>query len=800
MPEMHSKLATISGKWEETMTFNSDQDSFKALKKVIAERTSTTIAWVGAGLSAQAGLPSWPVLIAHLVEVGRRKVSGMGSPDKEKGLLQALEEKARARDFWVAFHIAEELLGQVTYQAEIREKLDTSAKPPEAYAKLWSTGIQGIISFNLDHFAQQSFSLYKPGARVDTFIGEQARNLAGILQRTNNFIGNPHGDINNSATWIFTQSKLNSLLTDAGYRQFINTCLVSRTVIFIGITVDDKAIEDHLATLREISTSGVTHYWITHRADSATDKWAESLNVRIIRYEAKGSDHSELLECLEALSGAVPNIEPKILRPVISTTAHPTGSILPPDEMLALPLETIRDQLNSHALNLLANANAIAYENYANFEREYDEVIDRAWYATERPPKNKILGYTLIERVAQGSFGDVYSATDPNGSKVALKLLRRDVRREPAMLQTFRRGVRSMQILQKHQVTGMVNFIDASEIPAFVVMDWINGPNLMDAVKAKELTSWDNILNAALQLSEIIYSAHQLPEGVLHRDIRPPNIMLRDLWETREINIVVMDFDLSWHVDALEKSIVAKPLGFMAPEQLHQKKSLTRSALVDSFGFGMTLYYILTEDIPVPDQQKHHDWEKTLRFKIQRRQCPEWKSLPSRVMRLIQGCTLDRQSERPDFSHITSELKSLRQCLLEQTETVSADYYCEEIAANAGTMENYVWNTDDNMAIYKSGGLLVSLAANVPQDELNLTMKWQQTGEENWKALPKTSHQVSERAKPILERGGWSNAKFGASLGQMQIEATLAIDRHSFEPRKLAKAIDSVVAAMLPKG
>ena len=113
-----------------------------------------------------------------------------------------------------------------------------------------------------------------------------------------------------------------------------------------------------------------------------------------------------------------------------------------------------------------------------------------------------------------------------------------------------------------------------------VVMDWVDGPNLTEAVQKKVLKNWTMILTLARDLARIIHAAHLLPERVLHRDIRPPNVMLRDFWTNgNELNVVVMDFDLSWHVDALEKSIVAKPLGFMAPEQLHQRESAsTRSA------------------------------------------------------------------------------------------------------------------------------------------------------------------------------------------------------------------------------
>ncbi|MGC3987685.1 MAG: protein kinase [Pseudorhodoferax sp.] len=499
----------------------------------------------------------------------------------------------------------------------------------------------------------------------------------------------------------------------------------------------------------------------------------------------------------------MPSKDPIVTTPVLSigVTTAPTGALLPPDELVARPLEEIRNVLNSHALQLLSTADAKTYTAYDTFSLEYDEAIDRAWYALATPPKNVLLGYTLVRRAAQGSFGEVFEALDPKGDRVAIKLLRRDVRREPAMLQTFRRGVRSMRILRKHGVPGMVGFIDASEIPAFVVMEWIDGPNLMDAVQSKLLNGWLENLTVARDLARIIHAAHLLPEGVLHRDIRPPNVMLKNYWNNgNEIDVVVMDFDLSWHVDALEKSIVAKPLGFMAPEQLHQRSAEnTRSALVDSFGLGMTMFYMLTGEIPVPDQQRHKDWEDILNRKVRARRCTSWKSLPYRVARLINGSTQDQQRNRWDFSGIVAELTALILAHEGETDAVSIDLLGEEIAAHAESMLNYVWDEARNSAVYKSGGLFIDVHSDVPQGEIDLTMEWRQTGDENWKLMPKSGAQVMERAKPYLEKNGWLNAKFEGSYGFMRITAKFSLENSNFNPAQLGKGIDALVAVMLPK-
>ncbi len=162
----------------------------------------------------------------------------------------------------------------------------------------------------------------------------------------------------------------------------------------------------------------------------------------------------------------------------------------------------------------------------------------------------------------------------------------------------------------------MVAYKEASEIPAFVVMDWVEGPDLGQAVAAKQINDWSLILRIGVDLASIVRRGHLLPERVLHRDLRPSNVMLEgfhtapDTWR-----VVVLDFDLSWHQGAPEQSIVpgGSMVGYLAPEQLEQILGVsTRHASVDSFGLGMTLYFMISQRNPLPDQQRYQDWSRVV--------------------------------------------------------------------------------------------------------------------------------------------------------------------------------------------
>lgn len=786
------------------MAFDFTQNSYKSLKKILSERTSPVVAWVGAGLSAPAGLPSWHQLLTHLITSLKSKLKFINPDERLKSLEKTLQEEYHKNNYWICFQLLEQLLGETTYQAEIRDLLDTGhhKQIPQSYSLLWKIGIQGIITLNLDQFATRSFSEFRPGDVVDLFVGEQSKNLASVLQRNRPFIGNIHGIIENSSTWIFTHDKLNKLLADDGYKQFINSCLLTRTIFFIGVSADDIAVQKHLEIIKNAGISGINHFWLTSRKDQKTDGWSEKFNIRTIFYNSIDNDHSELIECLNELSKSEVPKEEIIKEPIIFSgySYENESELLSPDELVIRPLEYIRKSLNKHALSILEKPDSDSYRKYNEFSQEYDEPIDRAWYVSEKPPKNRILDYQIIRLISQGSFGDVYEALDPTGINVALKLLRRDVRRNPSMLQAFRRGVRSMQILKTRNINGMVGFIDASEIPALVTMEWIDGPNLQEAVETKIINDWNSIILVARNLSQIIYQAHTLPEGVLHRDIRPPNIMLKDYWTNGGvIDVVVMDFDLSWHINSLEKSISAKPLGFMAPEQMHRRpKESTRSALVDSFGLGMTLYFMITNEIPVPDQQKHKDWEKNLNTKIKSKIFKSWKSLSHRISRIILGSTQDQQNMRWDFAKIVTELDKLYLVVNGETQNLPIDYYAEEVSSHAETMLNYEWEESKSQAVYQSNGLTLSISGEAQNKQIKMAMTWMQTGEENWKTLPKTNAQIRDRAEPILKKYGWDFIQNDISLRYFKIVAYKSID-DKFSASNLALGVDNLVQALAPR-
>jgi len=430
-------------------------------------------------------------------------------------------------------------------------------------------------------------------------------------------------------------------------------------------------------------------------------------------------------------------------------------------DILKLDTETIRKILNRRAKQILSSPSEEKFREYEEFSKAYDEAIYRAWYTSIDPESNILCDYTLKREIAFGAFGKVFLANDSDGREVAIKVLHEEIRRDPDLLYSFRRGVRSMSILSDHNVQGMIAYRDASEIPAFVVMDWVDGPNLKSAMKAGQIKDWDIILRISTNTSSIVRQGHLLPERVLHRDLRPSNIMLKEFYTNPDDwKVVVLDFDLSWYRGSLEKSIIhgSTLLGYLAPEQIQQVRGIsTRHTAVDSFGLGMTLFFMCSGRDPIPDEHLHRDWEETVLNATNRVKKCTWYSIPNRFARLILKATQQNQRDRWDMAQIEGELQRLQNAVMNPESVESAELVAEEIAARCRFMDGYSWNDDNTMAKKETAsGVVLEVTGDESNRLVRVGLSWGLPGVRGKESVGKWIPQCMDAAVGILKKGGWN--------------------------------------------
>lgn len=758
------------------------QDAYIQLRGLIAERVSPVLVWTGSGLSAAAGLPTWSDLKSSLVEALVKKANSFTESEATK-LLDIADGIRSEPNYWVAFERLQSSLGKASYREQVRAALARAnqAHVPETYKNIWRLPVNGVMNLNLDRLATRAFWEVGPRVVPQEYLGSQIGRLMNILHSEHRFIANLHGTLEDSSTWVFTRRELSQLTASDQYRGFLATCLSTFTNIFIGMSVDDVAVGGHLHTLSTLGIQTPVHYWLTSRSDLKTDTWAESFNVRPIRYDSRSGNHSEVNEFFQGILNYIPR-EPADAPPVAATTDTARPATLPtPAELATWDANKIRLVLNAKASEILDEDGDGEYNEYNRFIATYDEAIYRGWYTTTTPGRNRILGYELQKDVARGAFGRVFKAVDQDGNQVAIKVMLEEIRSNIELLKSFRRGVRSMRILQDRHVKGMVSYLNASEIPAVVVMDWIDGPNLADAKESGFLNNWISVLKVSLALVDIIRAAHVLPERVLHRDIRPTNIMLRNFWDDPDApEVMVLDFDLSWHRGAQERSVLhgTAPgyLGYLAPEQIERiPNASTRNAAVDAFGIGMTLYFLISGVDPQPNSHRQQGWNEKVHNEARHLPASAWKSLPARFARLVTVSTRDRQNERWDLSQVRGELGRLLEAETDPTRFSSTEFLAEELAANCTALESYDWLSDESCArCILPTGLSLEIRGDEPAGLVIFIAKWNSTGVARRKGLDKFVSAGAQTARARLKSSGWKLRIEAVESHSLQIEAEIS--------------------------
>lgn len=203
-----------------------------------------------------------------------------------------------------------------------------------------------------------------------------------------------------------------------------------------------------------------------------------------------------------------------------------------------------------------------------------------------------LLGRFRLDRVlGVGGMATVYAATDlASGRTVAIKVALDEDGTKNARLS---REAHVLEALDDPHIVPLVTYGRAGERLTFIAMEWIDGPSL-----ATYLTWQRPALVDVLQISERIAlalaAAHA--HGILHRDVKPSNVVLRDAEPTRAM---LLDFGLATLPSAsplTAEGALLGTLGYMSPEQILGRAQL--DARTDLFSLGCVIYEMITGVTP----------------------------------------------------------------------------------------------------------------------------------------------------------------------------------------------------------
>jgi len=221
--------------------------------------------------------------------------------------------------------------------------------------------------------------------------------------------------------------------------------------------------------------------------------------------------------------------------------------------------------------------------------------------------------YRIIRRLGRGGMGEVFLAEDPRlGRPVALKLLLEEYTRDPSRLLSFEREARAASSLNHPNILTVYEIGEAGG-RHFITTEFVDGETLRRRIKRAPMST-EEALALATQVAEALAAAHEA--GVVHRDVKPENVMVR-----RDGYVKVLDFGLAKLVERRHPSAgsveeaatvqmahtlpgaVMGTVWYMSPEQARGEAVDERT---DVWALGCVLYEMLAGRPPFVGETPSH--------------------------------------------------------------------------------------------------------------------------------------------------------------------------------------------------
>ncbi len=218
------------------------------------------------------------------------------------------------------------------------------------------------------------------------------------------------------------------------------------------------------------------------------------------------------------------------------------------------------------------------------------------WWHLAGPlePGLQVREYTIIRMLGKGGMGEVYQARNELAEQtVALKVVSPEVMRTQGMRERFLEEARVMSRMRHPNVVQLYSFFEEGN-RLFMAMEFIAGRSLEELLDERPL-EWQEAVNITREVLKGLAYAHGLPEPVVHRDIKPDNVLLGDDGSVR-----IIDFGVARAMDRAKMTKTGAAVGtyeYMSPEQVRGQEV---GPAADVYAMGITLYKMLSGVVPFP--------------------------------------------------------------------------------------------------------------------------------------------------------------------------------------------------------
>lgn len=260
--------------------------------------------------------------------------------------------------------------------------------------------------------------------------------------------------------------------------------------------------------------------------------------------------------------------------------------------------------------------------------------------------------YILQRPIGQGATGTVWRGTDlSNGHPVAIKLLHESLLRQPKLVTRFVQERTILLMLRHRNVVRVRDLFSVGETLG-LVMDLVSGGSLRDHLRRHHTVAAGEAARLAAQVAAALAEAHEL--GVVHRDLKPDNILLQA--EAGRLETRLTDFGVARILNTpsmtTPNAVVGTP-HYMSPEAFH---SPSTSPAADVYALGVLLYEMVTGRPPydsdsIPDLMRRHMEGNPARP----------PGIPDGYWDAIMACMSLKPRLRPSAAELVADLSDLSQ-------------------------------------------------------------------------------------------------------------------------------------------
>lgn len=292
---------------------------------------------------------------------------------------------------------------------------------------------------------------------------------------------------------------------------------------------------------------------------------------------------------------------------------------------------------------------------------------------------NKFIGkrldgrYEIRELIGIGGMADVYKAYDLMEDKiVAVKILKDEYSTNEDFKRRFRNESKAIAVLSHPNIVKIFD-VSFGERVQFIVMEYVNGITLKEYIEQQGVVGWKEAVHFTVQILRALQHAHD--NGIVHRDIKPQNVML-----LQDGTVKVMDFGIARFARDNGRTVSEKAIGsvhYISPEQARGEVTDERT---DLYSVGVMMFEMLTGKLPF-------DGESPVAIAVKQMQAeaPALRSLNDQIPEGLEEIVVRAMKKDPDLRYQTAA-EMLRDI--------------DEFKRNPSILFEYKYFTDDDSENY----------------------------------------------------------------------------------------------------